>query len=411
MNVAMVDLLTQTPFYDRYLSQALAPLVECFTLYAIRFHLEPEYFDNVEFRRSPGMIDCVSGLRLKTRPLRQAGKMIEYGLNWGYLLTRFRRRPPDIVHIQWLPLLSRTGWELRAVERIRRSSIPVVYTVHNFLPHEERPDHHQLYRRAYGSVDHLVVHTHTDRERLIGDFGVPPQRISVIAQGPVMGEQATHSREQARRALDLPSTDTVFLMLGVIRPYKGIEEAVRALAEVIQTHPRCRLVVVGQALDQAYLRRVQALASELGVQRQVQWLTRYVHSSEVGVFHAAADAVLFPYSDISQSGAFLTAAALGSCTLTTRVGGLAEIIQDGETGVQIESSAPATLAAGLRRLLLLSPQERASMGCALRLHVKDQCDWRAIAQRTVEAYQRLLALGRSSAGTRILEPETRRNLS
>ena len=386
MNVAMIDLLTQTPFYDRYLSEAIAPRVNRFTLYAIRFHYEPDYFDDVTFNRSPGLVDCVSGLRVRARPLRQAGKVIEYALNWLYLLYKFRRQSPDVVHIQWLPLLSWTDWELRIVERIRRSGIAVVYTVHNYLPHELTPRHRRIYQRAYASMDHLILHTRADRERLMSDLGVSPGKISIIPLGPSFVEQTNCGWEKARAMLGLQYGDIVFLMLGVIRPYKGIEEAIRALAKVVKTYAGCKLIVAGQALDKGYLRRVQVLASELGVQSHIQWCIRYIHSSEMGLFHTAADVVLFPYREISQSAAFLTAAALGKCTLTTKVGGLAEIVRDGQTGVQVDSSDPATLAAGLRRCIELSPEERASMGRALQAYVQRHCNWSLIAQRTVDAY-------------------------
>jgi glycosyltransferase involved in cell wall biosynthesis len=390
MNVAMIDLLTQAPFYDRYLSEAIASAVSRFSLYAVRFHYEPDYFEDITFNRSPGLIDCVSGFQIQARPLRQAGRVIEYVLNWLYLLYKFRRQPPDVIHIQWLPLLSRIDWELRIVDHLRQSGFIVIYTVHNYLPHELLPHHHQRYRRLYTSVDHLIVHTRADWESLTRDPGVSREKISVIPQGPAFSEQVRYDQDQARTELGLEREDFVFLMLGVIRPYKGIEETICALADVVRTYPRCKLVVAGQALDKGYLRRLQALASELGVGSHVQWCTRYIHSSKIGLFHAAANVVLFPYRQISQSGAFLTAAALGKCTLTTKVGGLAEIVQDGVTGVQVASCETATLADGLQRCIKLSPDERARMGDVLQTYVRHCCNWNLIAKRTVNTYQRVL---------------------
>jgi len=386
----MIDLLTQTPFYDRYLAEAVAPLVDRFTLYAIRFHHEPDYFDGVAFDRSPGLIDWMSGLRIKVCPLRRAGKLVEYFLNWFYLLDRFRRQPPDVVHVQWLPLLSQTQLELRMVEHVRQLGIPVVYTVHNYLPHDASPALRSVYRRAYSSVDHLIVHARTDRERLVTGFNLPQEKITIIPHGPLFFEQFGISREHARAALELALEDMVLLMFGVIRPYKGVEETVQALAEVVKKRPDCKLIVAGNALDSGYLQRVQALADALGVQSHIQWHVGYIPSVQVGLFHAAADVVLFPYHEISQSGAFLTAAALGKCTLTTLVGGLAEIVRDGENGVQVDSSDPRTLVAGLQRCITLSAAERERMGQALKQYVGRNLDWKSIAKSNVDVYHRLL---------------------
>jgi glycosyltransferase involved in cell wall biosynthesis len=383
----MIDLLAQTPFYDSYLAQALVPLVDRFTLYSIRFHYELNYFDGVRFHRSPGMIDLVSGLQLKTPSLRRAGKLMEYFLNWSYLLCKFHRQPPDVIHVQWLPLLSRTGWELRMAKRFQRLGLPMAYTVHNYLPHDLSPHRHERFRQAYTIADHLIVHTEVDRNRLVNDLGLSPEKISIIPHGPLFLEQAGTDREQARAALSLQSKDIVLLIFGVIRPYKGIEETVQALAKVIKLYPCCKLLIAGQSLDRDYLIRVKDLTSKLGIQSHVEWHTQYIHSSKIGVFYAAADIALCPYRDISQSGAFLTAAALGKFTLTTKVGGLAEIVRDGETGLQVDSSDPETLADGLRRCLELTPAERSRMGSALRDYVLQHCNWALAAQQTVDVYR------------------------
>jgi glycosyltransferase involved in cell wall biosynthesis len=390
MNVAMIDLLTQTPFYDRYLAEAIAPLVERFTLYAIRFHHEPDYFDDVTFERSPGLIDWTGRLWLGGRPLRRVGKIIGYGLNWFFLLYRFRDQPPDVVHIEWLPLLSRTRWELFMVEQLQRLGIPIVYTVHNYLPHHVSSDVYKVYRNVYAFVDHLIVHTQGDHERLVEYFDVPEEKITIIHHGPLFFEQDNFSCEQARMKLELECDDVVFLMLGVIRPYKGIEETIRALARVIEEGAECTLVVVGNVLNKQYLQSLKILADELAIQSHIQWRTEYIPSEQVGPYHAAADVVLFPYRDISQSGAFLTAAGLGKCTLSTAVGGLAEIVVDGETGVQVGSADPDDIAVGLRRCLALSQEERQAMGRSLRDFVVEFCNWSLIARQTVALYDRML---------------------
>ena len=90
MNVAMIDLLAQTPFYDRQLVEAVAPLVERFTLYATRFHREPDYFEPVRFARTAGLTDHLGLAFSRVRPLRQIARLLEYRLNWRALLHQFR---------------------------------------------------------------------------------------------------------------------------------------------------------------------------------------------------------------------------------------------------------------------------------------------------------------------------------
>ena len=390
MDVAMIDLLTQTPFYDRDLAESIAPLVDRFTAYMPRFHYEPDYFDGVAFDRTPGLVEWVSGLRIKNPFLRRTARLFEYALNWQYLLFKFRRQPPDLVHVQWLPLLSWTEWEIHKVERLQQLGIKTIYTVHNYRPRRMSPQMWPRYQRVYKTFDHLIVHTHSDRTHLLHDPGIPAEKVSVIPHGPLFAGQANVDRVQARLALGLQPHEIAFLMLGRLRPYKGLEETLLALSQVVKIYPQCKLIIAGQTLDRSYQLKILSLATELNLQSHVQWHLRYIHSSEVGRFHAAADIVLFPYREISQSGAFLTAAALGSCTLSTRIGGLAEIVQDGRTGLQIDAVDPATLAAGLKRCIELTAEERRRMGQALQQYVQHHCHWDLVARKVLNTYHRAM---------------------
>ncbi len=393
MNVAVIDLLTQTPFYDRYLSEAIAARVDQFTLYASDFHREPGYFDDAPFKRATGCSDLMSRFPIRIRRLRQLIRVAEYNLNWLCLLVQFRRRRPDVVHIQWLPTLKeKLTLEMFAINRLRQMKVPVVYTVHNYLPHDTGTRHHALFQRLYASVDHLVVHTSTDYRRLIEDFAISEERITLIPQGAVFSEQDDINPVRARETLGLAHGGTVFLMLGIIRPYKGIEGAIEALARVAQERPEAnlQLIIAGTVNDEAYVQKLQSLAEKLKVTSLIRWVTDYIPSSQIGLYHAAADVVLFPYHDISQSAAFLTAGGLGKCTLTTPVGGLGELIVDGQNGVRIGSSEPDSIVEGLRRCLDLSPEQRAAMGRALKERIQTECSWEIIGQQTVDLYHRAI---------------------
>jgi glycosyltransferase involved in cell wall biosynthesis len=279
--------------------------------------------------------------------------------------------------------------ELWIIKYLQRLEIPVVYTVHNYLPHNASHHLYDTYQDLYLSLDHLIAHTETDRQRLINDFNVPDDKITVIPHGPLFFEQSGYSREEARANLEIDTDNFVFLMLGVIRPYKGVEETIRAMAQVIEEGYDCILIIAGNVLDDDYLQRLRLLAAELGIEPHIQWILGYVPSDQIGVFHAAADVVLFPYKDISQSGAFLTAAGLGKCTLTTSTGGLAEIVVDGENGVQIPSATPDVIATGLRRCLELSFGEREALGKSLQDYVFEHYGWDSIAKETVRVYRKL----------------------
>ena len=120
-------------------------------------------------------------------------------------------RPADVVHFQWLaaPELDRA---------LLRSSRPLVFTAHDLLP-RRTARRAGLWRALFGRFDRVVVHSGRGRDALAA-FGVEPERLRVIPH-PVF-------RSDPPRADD----GRTVLALGVIRPYKGLPDAVEAVLAV-----------------------------------------------------------------------------------------------------------------------------------------------------------------------------------
>jgi glycosyltransferase involved in cell wall biosynthesis len=390
MHVALVDLLTMSPFYDCHLAEALAPLVDDLTLYAITYHLDRSYWSALPCKRSTGALDIVSKLGIKESSVRRTLKTAEYIANWSALCARWQWKRPDILHVQWLPLLSRTALELEFVSRAQRLGIPLVYTMHNLLPHDLAPAASKIkarYATLYRMADALIVHTEADKEHLVNDFDLPVSKVFEIKQGAVLHDRPfAGDRSQARRELGWEDAWFTFLALGIIRPYKGIEEALHAMVFLVRQEPRARLVVAGQG-DANYVSSLLKLATGLGISSHVIWELGFVPTLQVPVYYAASDIALFPYRAISQSGALLTAAGLGSCVLAANVGGLAEVIRDGETGLLWASQDPADLAERMRFAMRLDPLTRDQLGARVRRLVLEEHAWGQIGAQTLRAYE------------------------
>jgi hypothetical protein len=157
LRVLMVDPNANTPPYDRALCEALAAAGADVTLATAPFLYEqldrPRSFSLAErFFRAAG-----SWLGVAKRPgLRRALKAAEYPLDWLALLADVARARPDVVHVQWSfePSLDRLLWE--ATRRLR---VPLVYTVHNLLPHAAKPGDAVRFGQLYRLADGLIVHS------------------------------------------------------------------------------------------------------------------------------------------------------------------------------------------------------------------------------------------------------------
>ena len=180
----MMDLLATVPYYTAYLSRALRSAGAEVTVGSISYYLDATCFRSRGLKLEPGLMDVVGRYRLPRIP-RRVLKLPEAIVNLGALAVRFGMRPPEIVHVQFLPMLRwRLPLDLWLLRLCRRRGSRIMLTVHDLLPHDTADRYREVYRRLYGFADGLICHSATVEGRLRAEFAVPAERISVIPHGP-----------------------------------------------------------------------------------------------------------------------------------------------------------------------------------------------------------------------------------
>jgi L-malate glycosyltransferase len=174
-----------------------------------------------------------------------------------------------------------------------------------------------------------------------------------------------------RAALGLPDRAPVLVLVGQITPWKGQEEAVRALADVRRRHPDVILLLVGEPKftapatrhdNLAYMRRLRATVRRLGLDDAVRFLGEREDIPEI---LRASDVALLPSWDEPFGRTVVEAMAMATPMVATALGGPAEVITDGVDGVLAAPRRPAEWAAAICDLLDDEPRRRA-MGAAAR---------------------------------------------
>jgi D-inositol-3-phosphate glycosyltransferase len=191
-------------------------------------------------------------------------------------------------------------------------------------------------------------------------YGDPPGRIEIVAPGVEHAFFAPGDKRGARHALSLPG-GPVLLFVGRIQPLKGVDVAVRALAEL--RRPDALLLVVGGASGiegSAEVARVMNLIDELGVRDQVRFVEPQPHHI-LSTYYRAADIVVVPSRSESFGLVALEAAACGIPVVASAVGGLLTLVDDGLTGFLVSGRDPSMFADRIRRILD-DPSLAASMG-------------------------------------------------
>lgn len=182
--VFMMDLWATVPYYTAYLSRALLAEGVDLTVGSITYYLNPECFSSRGIKVDPGLLDVVGKFSLPPVP-RRVLKLLEALVNLSALTLRFLVSPPEVIHVQFLPLLEwRLPLDFWFLEFCCKRGSKIVLTVHNLLPHDTGETLKGTFLELYRMADQLICHSDHIRARLVAEFSVPFDKVSVIPHGP-----------------------------------------------------------------------------------------------------------------------------------------------------------------------------------------------------------------------------------
>ena len=233
----------------------------------------------------------------------------------------------DMLHAQWWSLpLAPIYMTLCMCFKLRKK--PVVLTVHNVMPHERSRLYKTVSAVLFRLGNHFIVHTERNRQQLMAQYGVSPQRISVIAHGPLeFFTAADKDRKAFRQELGVSENEKMLLCWGAIRPYKGLDTMLTAFAKILERLPNTRLVIAGKCWES--WSRYQSLIDQLHIGERLILHLRYVPAGEAAGYFVAADLVLLPYHHFdSQSGVGAAAVAFKKPLIVSDTGGLPDFVRN-----------------------------------------------------------------------------------
>lgn len=384
--VYMMDLLSIVPYYTGHLASALEERSDVrLSVAAITYYLDREYFSRQKFKLHPGL-DWVSNFAVRPAGLRRSLKLQEYIVNLCALLSRLCVLRPDILHVQFLPMLIWGAplelWFLRCVKRL---GIRIVYTVHNVLPQGTGDQRRSLFKKLYRIPDALICHDQVARERLIREFDVAPHRVTVIPHGPLLTPDRAISADRAREELAVAKDEFLVLWQGILRPYKGVPFLLRAWRRVQAKNPSARLAIVGAA-DRDGVRSVADDVRKLGIEDSVRIEMRFVTERELSLYYSAADVLVYPYSEITTSGALMTGLGHGKALVTTKLEAFQSVLTDRRDALMVEYGDVEALA---ETILTLADQPalRDQLGAAAKRTHGQWQSWPEIAANTTALYR------------------------
>lgn len=267
-----------------------------------------------------------------------------------------RERPKLIVFQWWHPYFS---FAFGSIVRLLNKSLQdrVCFLCHNVLPHESNVLQTILTKYAFGKAKYFIVHSSQDRldlEKLKSD--------AVVRQGyhptySEFGSLSSISRKEARENLGLPQNANVVLFFGLVRKYKGLHHLIDAM-KLLPDDLNCRLLIAGEFYDdkEPYLSKI----AENDLADTIQVIDEYIPNEQVSMYFRAANVVALPYVSATQSGIVQIAFGLETPVITTNVGGLPEVIDDGKTGYLVDAGKAQQLADAITKFFVSGAEEEFS---------------------------------------------------
>jgi glycosyltransferase involved in cell wall biosynthesis len=265
-------------------------------------------------------------------------------LTWLETFRRIKEDRPDALILQWwVPYWAPAFASIAGLVR-RFTATRVVCICHNVFPHERKVIDRALVRLALTQGQFFIVQSDkdfNDLKRLLPGAQVR-RTVHPIYEALALG--GTMTVEGAKRELRLEGN--VLLFFGFVREYKGLKYLLKAMPQVMDRID-AHLLVVGEFWDDKspYLKLIE----ELGITQAVTIVDRYIPNEELGLYFSAADVVVLPYVDATQSGVTQVAYGFEKPVITTSVGGIPEVVKDGETGLIVPPQDSEALGGALVR--------------------------------------------------------------
>jgi glycosyltransferase involved in cell wall biosynthesis len=306
---------------------------------------------------------CLDELGSLGQELREEGFAVELlnrrpGVDWRCaqrLAEIVRRERVDVLHThQYAPFF------YSAASRRLGSRPPVLFTEHG-RAHPDYPRRKRMLanRVLLRSRDHVVAVGEAVRQALIHNEGIPPDRVELIHNGiPLERFEArlTDSERAAIRAeLGIEPEDLVLIQVARLDYLKDHATAIRTIERVANQCPRVRLLLVGDGPERAV---IEELVQQRTLEENVRLLGQH---NDVPRLLAASDIVLLTSISEGIPLTLIEAMAAGRPVVSTRVGGVPEVVADGQTGLLAPAGDDAALAEHILRLVD-DPARREPMG-------------------------------------------------
>ena len=329
---------------------------------------------------SPAVLQYLSSPNVRWEKMPHPGENT-WAANW-YLLRIIRKYRPGLLHLQFTPMLSPAAWIAR-LNGVRR----IIFTDHHSRPASFVTAPQPAWKQAIARFLQLPVSTAVavsdhNRRIMTSTGSLPPSRVRRIHNGVDLFRPNGVEGAAFRTCYGIPADRILITQVAQMKREKGVDDILQAAPLALAEQPNLHFAFVGDG-DPAG--KYAARARELGIENHVTWTGLMIDPVAAGVF-AASDIFCHPSRWQEAFGLVLAEAmSCGKPIVATTVGGIPEVVADGETGFLVP---PGDLAALAEKLVLLARDRalRERLGQAGRERAAARFDVRTVTRELMEVY-------------------------
>jgi glycosyltransferase involved in cell wall biosynthesis len=246
---------------------------------------------------------------------------------------------------------------------------------HNIIPHEKNPGDLTLTRFFFTSVDYFILLSNSVKDDLLSIVNNPKYKVLFHPVYSNFGDPVT--KTVAKKYLEIKGEKNL-LFFGFIRDYKGLDVLLEAIA-ILKSRLKFKLIIAGEfySNEAKYVK----LIDKLELKDWVILHSDFIPQNKVKYYFSACDVVVLPYKSATQSGIVQIANNFNKPMISTNVGGLSEVIKDGETGYLVEKEDPQQLADAI--LKYYSENKEKEISDKIRIE-RENYSWNKFAKGMME---------------------------
>lgn len=264
--------------------------------------------------------------------------------------------------------------------------ISKIQTEHSsmFLEAVEKGEY-KLYKQSFYHADHVIGPSKELVDTFV-ELGVNPDKTSFISNGVDIEKFNPNVKgDEIKRKYKINANEKVILCPRRLEPKNGVYYFIRAIPYIIKQNSNVKCLIVGDGSESDKLKDEVA---KLEISDKVIFAGS-APNSKMPEYYAVSDIVVLPSLIEATSIAGLEAMASSKSLVGTNVGGIPQIITDGETGILVPPKNPKMLARAIN-YLLINDEKRIEMGLKARKRGEKDFSWNIIAKKVLKIYEAVL---------------------